>query len=345
MWRHPALRFVRNCPVPDWSPAWFVPNRNSLQVSGVVYSLDTSMSERLRKLTSRIDALEQRPKITEKTTIIQWICNNKYESLSLSVAILAVGVSYFAWWQPQTAQHAENDLSDKINSQIEAKFKEHHFDDLKTSVDHMSGKMDEISGYLKIIVENDLKRAARLAPSEFNGRLPEIEESLKIAKIAAVQVSPGVVKQIQSNLIRARLVPQAGQNDYWKTASAFINYRSPIEQEKKPPCAEPFRPYGMIPLVEVVLWKDCEINLNGNLPVSIVFQLMKSHGPIECDNCRVSYSGGPITLFAATSRFICVNCVFSIVTPSAPPPTAQGILFDVLATPDLSRVEIQGLRG
>ena len=79
-------------------------------------------------LTERMENVEAALKLRPKETSKDWNKKKWITIASIGLGAAALVVAYFAWWQPQWKTDADVTLTNKINSQIEAKLNDHQFD-------------------------------------------------------------------------------------------------------------------------------------------------------------------------------------------------------------------------
>src|ERR1019366_10510583 len=81
----------------------------------------------------RIDILENALGLHRKPTWRESLAKNWKQLIGPTIALAALIITNFAWYQPrqvQLRQHEEKDLAQQVDNQIDAKFKEHHFDEV-----------------------------------------------------------------------------------------------------------------------------------------------------------------------------------------------------------------------
>jgi uncharacterized protein HemX len=89
------------------------------------------MAEKKPTISERITAVEAAVcSLSPKPTIWQRFRNHSLAYVSILLAAVALVVAYLAWWQPQWKEQAHKDLAQQIDNEIEAKLKEHKFDEL-----------------------------------------------------------------------------------------------------------------------------------------------------------------------------------------------------------------------
>lgn len=192
----------------------------------VVYSAEVADKPTVAQLADRMLRVETALGLIPKPSFREWLRQNWKQLAGAFVGIVALVVGNFAWWQPrqvQLKQHADKDLAQQIDNQIEAKFQQHHFDDLVSDLKTMKGRMEEISGYLKIIVETDVKRIAGLPIKDFDANLDKVKTVLSVAKDEQVSVPGKTVGSIKSKLREAN----HNRAGFWGAATALVNFESP----------------------------------------------------------------------------------------------------------------------
>ena len=275
--------------------------------------------------SDRIEALEKALGLRRRLTVKEWIKANWKQLAGASVGMAALLIGNLAWWQPrqvQLKQHTDHDLAQQIDGQIENGFTRHHFDDMRTAVDQMNGKMEEISGFLKIFLENQMKRVATFSPREFQDGLSEVKAVLGAARSAQVTAPPQVVQGIRAQFVRFKV----DTPEYWGATSAMINYLSPPVPQGLSKCTsvdkvavqlyKPDGSTGRILSTDTTRDSGCLLDLDEH----------KTIVGFGCNRCIIKYSGGQLTL--SNVEFTDCIYIFAItsVTPSAGKLLAREIL-------------------
>ena len=277
----------------------------------------------------RIDILENALGLHRKPTWRESLAKNWKQLIGPTIALAALIITNFAWYQPrqvQLRQHEEKDLAQQVDNQIDAKFKEHHFDEVASDVKIMKGQMQEISGYLKILVEKNMRQAAELSPREFQNSLPEIKSVLSVAGVQRATVPNDVVKSLREGFQRA----DDGAPEYWSGLANFITYESSLRAGFSitlniPRCPAPrtsdsgvvtgINPDGTKApptKLERITIQDCLLDLD-QYPLVVAF---------GCNHCVVKYSGGALTL----KNVVFEECLF-LFSFNSEPTSADGRLF------------------
>ena len=298
-----------------------------------------------------MDIVERALGLFHKKTAREWT-RDHWLALSISVGtFILVVIAYLAWWQPQWKQHADDDLRNQIDRQVDARL----IDPLKKmsnqgeTLSKMEGKLGEISEYLKILVQNQIKGVSQLPSSEFGNYLPEVKTMLAVAKTNHVPTAPQTANAIREKILRVdHQIPA-----YWETAAAFINYRSSEPSIQMPNCLDlptqqTIQEGDQIVVKDHVatatmhgpwVWKDCRIEIDRpNAQIRNLQQLQM--GDLELRHCWIVYRGG-LLLFpkpGGTLRF--VDCVFQIIVTTAPPSNGRKLLDGLLSANNLSDVKI-----
>jgi hypothetical protein len=284
-----------------------------------------TQKERLEKVEGALVTIQQALGLRPKTTWRGWLRERKgviAVAATFLIAIGAVIVAYLAWWQPQWRHHADSDLEQQVNNQIDTALKQHHFDSLAGDVSTMKGQLTEVSGYIKILVESQIKRIGALTPGDFKNSLPEVKSVMGIAKV--VQVSaPREVQKVRLALAHYHV----DTPEYWEASSAMINYLSPPVPQGLPECANvdklsiqaqrPDGSPGKIFSTDSIFDNGCFLDLD-------------KHDRIvgfACDRCAVRYSGGPLTLSNVQFK----NCIYLFSVKDTTPPIGKLLAREILA--------------
>jgi len=81
---------------------------------------------------------------TGKPARKQSVLDNKFQIVGLVVAVIAVVVAYFAWWQPQWKQHEADDLAHLIDNQVGVKLADpiKQIQQIQVDLGKISSKLD-----------------------------------------------------------------------------------------------------------------------------------------------------------------------------------------------------------
>jgi hypothetical protein len=208
--------------------------------------------------------------------------------------------------------------------------------------------MTEISGFVKLIAEAEMKRVSALPLNEFREKLPEVKSVLMAARASNAETNNASVGRIKSKLEQS---PHGVE--YWGTATALINYQSGSELAALPSCVSTGDPKMKLledmdatqtsMKVSNALYENCEITLDAP-DVQQMYQRVLPLKDIELKHCVVRYLGGLLLLpaktlpgrGAVTIRFI--DCKFDLSTAGTPPPDAQHLLSDMLASRNINHI-------
>jgi hypothetical protein len=310
-----------------------------------------TLTDRVAQMESDIAALG----ISHPRKRRPWSPAEKLGAAGVVVAVVGIAIAYFSWRQPQWKQQDDSALSQKVDDRVAMQFKDRHFDQLVADVNTMKGQMQEISGYLKIIAQNQMKRTAALSSHEFESALAETRAALSVAKKQNVALSSNITEAIQQRLERA----DHSQPDFWPAAAALINYRSVEPDGSQPNCTDTHmkttlaksmsstdtnvtlsRPFG---------YENCRIVLDDPKSQAVYMMQLAQVVTLEFRNATIIYHGGPLVFPAFGNgpvlRLLFQNCRF-VISPDGPPPQNGKTLIEaLLQSKDLDKVTVSLLRG
>jgi hypothetical protein len=303
----------------------------------------------------------------ERETWFQWIKKDKMHvmtTIAVAIAILTLLVAYFAWWQPQSKQAELQQLQSTVSESIEQKLKALHFDQLGADVSEMKGQMVEISRYVQLLTEKEMRNDASLSQREFQGHISSLPATLAAARVSRTVVSPHIVEAIGKKLARV----DKSQLEYWQAASQFISYCSGPQSgslfEGEVNCLNAIRsgnnwdevptPSGKMsipgfapdagrPWMSHVQLSKCVLYLDDDggfdqTSVGRFFLDVRKHHPnlillsLVLNDVKIVYSGGKML---PVSEIQYSNCVFDFRMPTSVPPKRGQALSDGLLTADL----------
>lgn len=296
-------------------------------------------------LTQRMEDVERALGLSAEDPSEKWYRNPlaTLAILALAVAVFGVFVAYFAWWQPQWKAEEQNQLTQKIDEEIEGELKKRNLDQMASDISSMKGQLSEISGFVKIIAASQMQHSASLAPSEFEKSLPTLQAALSAAKSTGATSPPQVVKDIQQKLIQS----SHDQPDFWGAASAFINYRYQSAPRALPNCfasrpatqlaADITATQTTIPVT--LAYADCEVDLNSREPLSHP-EWFRWPTALKCDRCEVTYNGKEIPLFGTGVRALTLkNCIFEFQATPNSPTNGKNLIATILASKDQQSIQ------
>jgi len=308
-------------------------------------------SERIDALVGRMETAEKALGLFHKKTKLELLREHWQVTAGLALGVIAILVAYFAWLQPQWSAHATRDLGTQIDQQIDSKLTEplKKLSGQGETLSKITGQLGEISAYLQILVQSQMKRVSQLPASDFVNSLPEVKTMLDVAKTNHVRTTPQTANAIRERILGVN--PQAPA--YWETAAAFINYRTPEPSIPMPNCLDlptqqKIQEGDQIVVKDHVatatmhgpwVWKDCRIEIDStNAQIRNLQQLQM--GDLELRHCWIVYRGG-LLLFpkpGGTLRF--VDCVFQISVTAAPPSNGRKLLDGLLSANNLNDVKV-----
>ena len=295
-------------------------------------------------LTQRMEAVERALGLS-KDAPSKWYKNPVVVVSAILIPIFGIAMTYY-----ETVLRPDWDaqLTTKIDTEIDKKFAEHHFDQLVSDVSKMEGQLTEISSFVKIIAANQMQHSASLTPQEFRKSLPALAATLGVAKTTGVSVSPDVVHGIQSKLA------QTGHDEpaFWGAASALVDYRFPAKPSPLPSCLkeppvqrllESLAPQQTGPVkTSPPLYENCEIDLDSSIPPGILDVPIARGNRLDFFNCRVVYRGNPIPLFTRYPMLTFTNCTFDLSVSAPPVDKGKQLVQSLLLASDMSHVSVGG---
>ncbi|MGA7238897.1 MAG: hypothetical protein WBY44_24660, partial [Bryobacteraceae bacterium] len=289
--------------------------------------------------------------VSSRRTFSAWLKKNWFAFIMLVVAVATLCVAYFAWWQPQWAQHDREDLSSKIDQHIDTRFKDAKLQEMAADVAGIKAHIEDISVLLKIVTERYIKQTAELPSREFEENLGATASLLRVAKAENIQSSPNVIRSIQDKLIKS----DQSKTAFWPATAALINYRSTVTLPQMPMCSldkPPAKLDGDISAtdttikVKIVPYENCEIELDSPEAVLKHFTVLGLFD-IEFKHCRIIYRGRPIIFPTQTApgrtsvSMTFTDCSFEILAPGLPPNNpSKGLMTQLLAAKSIQSVTV-----
>lgn len=263
--------------------------------------------------------------------------NRFFKQIVSGIGILTLILGGLAW----VANHY-------VDDRIEAKLTDHKFNQLVTDTHEMKGRMDEISGFVKMVAENELRKQSALSLPDFRKQLPDVGTTLSVARLVNASVPQDVVDSIGSKLVASEIDAPS----FWHVAGQLISYRSDIQHglpeptkpktslpecvDSKPTPAEIAhrvtswnKPFEITPAI----YENCHFTLDSGRDSAQLNDLML-HGNdplIAFKNCLISYSGGEVNLTRAWDHTPMIVYLYNRetnqVTPVPTNMTMQAIQF------------------
>jgi hypothetical protein len=297
--------------------------------------------DKLDRMENDISALKSRMQRAEQSSILRWATVNWIPVASLLITMFGAVAGGTAWV-----------LTHVVDDRIDAKLKDHHFDQMAPDVNQMKGQLGEISGFLKALTTSELHRQASLPKERFEEQIPAVAETVTTARVVHAAAPADVVSAIHERLADT----PSSTPGYWKAAAQFINYRSDLRADfRERPLPDCFaRPNPSSNTIdnskgywEVTVWlKDCQVNIDAdNLPAfrQAVSRLVAGipfeqiHYTLELTNARIVYRGGYMIPIDGLTLH---NCRFQIETEETAPAPAKILTRELLLASDESSVRV-----
>jgi hypothetical protein len=269
----------------------------------------------------------------------------------LAIGIAALLIAWFGWWQPQRKAHDDQDLTNVIDHRVDAKFSDKKFDQMASDVSNMKGRLEEISGFLKLLTEKELRTQAALPKSEFDQQIPQLSFTVSVARQVHAEVASNIVDGISSKLAQTEPTEPA----YWRAAGELISYRSEVRNKfanpQLPNCFS-IRAISAImdntsgffkvtiPLSNCTFEIDNEKGFEGSpLQLAVMSSIVGAppnsvRYTLDLTSVHVVYHGRPLL---PVIRFAFHNCTFEFQTPEDAPVHAKELTRVLLASasPDI----------
>ena len=318
----------------------------------VVYS--RQMAEK-PTLTQRMEKVESAVGISSRKSAAEWT-RDHWLALSISVGtFVLIVIAYLAWWQPQWKAHEDEDLTNKIDHQIDSKLVAPlgQLSGQEKTLARIEGRLEEISDLLKLITQNEMKRIASLPPQDFNSNLPAVATVLAIAKVDHVESpSRDTIQNIKTKLNETR----KDQLGFWGAAVALVNYTSSEAGAGLPDCLDmspsvdlyPPAPGSTKPIIGASGYSNCKIELDDPRAAD-QYGISLAVANLEFRNCLIRYRGRSIIIKLQppprdhiVGRFVFINCAYEITpTVVSPPSNGRKLIETLLASPDLKSVSMK----
>lgn len=177
-----------------------------------------SVREKLESIEKNTSDLSDRVARIEKAGFWRWTKSYWMAVVPISLTVLGVVYAATVW----VATHV-------VDDRVDAKLREHHFDQMASDVSTMKGQLGEISGFLRVLADNELHRQASLPKSEFEQQVPALAAAVTTARVVQAYAAPTVVKDINRRLVET----PSNTPGYWNAAAQLISYRSDLQANFK----------------------------------------------------------------------------------------------------------------
>jgi hypothetical protein len=262
------------------------------------------------------------------------------------------GLLYFLI--PRQEKRAHDDMVSVVNSQFDAKLKEHHVDDLQAEVGKLQGQMTTMLPFLQMVVQKEMKTLASLPVHDFQDSLTRVNVALAAAKATQADIPPSTIGDLRSKLVQvSRSTPY-----YWGTATALIGYRSITLPNNLPNCfdktpvmttqqdipANIKYPFNL--KISPPTYEDCQIDLSHSPPQSVIdyLNLAPKFG-LEFKRSLIIYRAGKIPLLNITPKLIFTNCAFNISPSNIEDEPGRKLVNDLLLAQNPSAITVSGKAG
>jgi len=269
------------------------------------------------------------------------------------IGFVALILGYFYFAVPRQERRAHDDMVSVVNSQFDAKLKEHHVDEMQADVGKLQGEMTTMLPFLQMVVQKEMKTLANLPAHDFQDSLPRVNVAFAAAKATQANISTSTI-----NDLRAKLVEVSRSTPYfWGAASALIGYRSivlpnylpncfdktPVMTTQTPIPGHPHYPFKIT--VTPVTYENCKVDLSQSPPPNIIAYIsgLPRIG-MEFKQSLVIYRAGFIPLLSITPRLTFTNCAFNI-THNVKDKGAQKLVNDLLLAENPAAITVGGKAG
>jgi hypothetical protein len=270
------------------------------------------------------------------------------------IGFAALTLSYFYFAVPRQERRAHDDMVSVVNSQFEAKLKEHHVDEMQAEVNKMQGEMTTMLPFLQMIVQKEMKTLANLPTHDFQDNLPRVNVAFAAAKATQTNLPNSTI-----NDLRAKLVEVSRSTPYfWGAATALIGYRSIMLPNNLPNCfdktpvmttAQDFPKHIHYPYnlkINPPTYEDCKIDLSSSPPQDVVNYFTWATGlSLTFKRSLVIYRAGEIPLLNLTRSLIFTNCAFNISPSNVEDKGGQKLVNDLLLAQNPADITIGGKTG
>ena len=146
-----------------------------------------------------------------------------------------VGSGLFGFGLPHLFDHSEKDFAFRVNANIDQKFRDNHFLELKGSVDQMVGELKTLSENVNILLAKTIKQAALLSAPDLKRQLPQLNLILNAAARDGTPADMHTIRSLYDNLL-----PLVKQNDAeaWKATVSLASYRTSLNVSGYPKTKE-----------------------------------------------------------------------------------------------------------
>jgi hypothetical protein len=236
--------------------------------------------------------------------------------------------------------HALSDLDDRIDKRIDAKFKDHKFDEIRESITRVEERLLSLSKSVDLLLSKNIRQVASLSVGELASQAGQVSAMLREAAENRVQVGVEVKSELHKKL---SLSAAHGNSEAWNAVLSLAAYNSkfavqPPDASGKPEplensrnwqiLYEPTPPAGeskprmsallaTLPKDAGAVYTDIGVDLNPGINVTNQFIFLSGGGALldgkhirnaVFTDVHVVYNGGPISLENVTF----INCRFSV---------------------------------
>lgn len=317
----------------------------------VVYSAevaDQKFQQQLKELSKTQEAQGERLANLEGRKAVpkpeNWFKRNSYWISPVVASVgLVLGTGFLMRYFTLTV---DSEISSKLHDPIT------DISDLKRDVAVIRKSQDDTQALLRIVIANDSKRISAMSQRDFQDRLPEVRAVLNAAKSTRTEVAPVAFGEIRSKLEQSN----RSEPEFWPTAASLINYVSATPA----PTVELADCLNSPPILVGVnttagskivthgpnVYSNCKIDLD-DPRASVVFGHSLSLADLEFRRSLIVYRGRPIIIQLGApplnhlvGKFVFIDCVFNIQSPSNPSLSGKKLIESLLAAQDLHSVRI-----
>jgi hypothetical protein len=291
-----------------------------------------------------------------------WAWSQKWKVLTGIIAvIIAVGTGVYTGWVGSAINRA---VDPRVAEQLKQPTKD--LSTLHDDVTTLKATLETLKPLIDGLLLERFKNVVALPKSEFQNKLPEVQNLIALARQRGVTVDAALTRRMSERLLSIKpRVP-----DFWPASAQLVSYKSSngaasnvlnLASAKLADCTEsepaPMRITAVLSpqqaQVSNALYENCQITLDSPKDDERINSFILGKFPrIKFKNCLVVYRGGQINLklewrgevigfqiegkppmamkmSGETMEF--ENCLFQFTIQGVPPPTGQEVTAVLLA--------------
>jgi hypothetical protein len=166
--------------------------------------------------------------------------------VTLLATAIALPIMLVSWIEPHLQNDLKSDVKNEVTDQLREPLKQ--IGEIARDVSEIKGKLEVLDPLIRDLTIKRIGEAGNLTSKELNARLPDLKHLATLAKTEKLQIAPQAIEKVGNKLAGI------GNEDAWKTALDFLNYKSFLNASLSLPLSPTVMGSGKITTSYTVNW-------------------------------------------------------------------------------------------